>query len=209
MNVAIIGATGNVGRRILQEALSRGHEVTACVRHLASLPFSHEHLRGVSFDILDTEDVATKLTGFDAVITAYGPGFTNVRQLVDATSSLIAGSKRAAVPHLVAVGGAGSLEIAPGVALLTVLPDEWKGIAQAHADSLALYKAEAELLWSYCSPAAYIEPGERTGTFRTGSNTLLTDSEGNSRVSMEDYAIAIVDEVEQKMHVHQQFCVAY
>jgi putative NADH-flavin reductase len=209
MNVAIIGATGNVGRRILQEALSRGHEVTACVRNPSSLPFSHERLRAISFDILNADDAAAKLAGFDSVVSAYGPGFTNVRQLVDATSSLITGSKRAAVQHLVAVGGAGSLEVAPGVALLTVLPEEWKGIAQAHADSLALYKAETELRWSYCSPAAYIEPGERTGTFRTGSNALLTDSEGNSRISMEDYAIAILDEVEQKAHVHQQFCVAY
>lgn len=209
MNIAIIGATGNVGRRILQEALSRGHDVAACVRNPSSLPSSTERLRSISFDIFNTDDVAEKLTGFDAVVTAYGPGYMNVRQLVDATSALLEGSKRAEVPHLIVVGGSGSLEVAPGVALVTVLPDEWKSIAQAHADSLELYKAEVELRWSYCSPAAYLEPGERTGTFRMGSNALLTDNDGNSRISMEDYAIAIMDEVEQGAHVHQQFCVAY
>ena len=209
MNIALIAATGNIGQRILNEALDRGHTVTALVRDPEKVTITHKNLSVSQIDIMNPDDVGSKISGHDAVVSAYGPGWTNVNLLVDATKSLIAGFKKATVPHLVAVGGSGSLEVAPGVQLVDTLPEEWKGIATAHRDTLALYKAEDELPWSYCSPAAYIEPGERTGSFRTGGTSLLVDAGGTSRISMEDFAIAIVDEVEKKAHLNRKFTVAY
>jgi uncharacterized protein len=124
--------------------------------------------------------------------------------------SLIEGVGKAGVKRLIVVGGAGSLEVAPGVRLVDTpqFPAGWKGIALSHADSLPIYR-KAALDWTYVSPAAFIEPGQRTGKYRTGGDQLLTDAKGESRISAEDFAVAVVDELEQKRHVRKRITVAY
>jgi putative NADH-flavin reductase len=157
--------------------------------------------------------VATAVAGHDAVVSAFGPsGTQGVETVGEAARSLIAGLKQAGVRRLVFVGGAGSLEVAPGVRLedLPQFPAAWKPIAQAHTDALDVFRQQGDDLdWTYLSPAALIEPGERTGTFRLGGDRFLTDAEGQSRISAEDYAIALLDEVEDPKHIRQRFTVAY
>lgn len=212
MKIALFGATGMIGQRVLHEALQRGHVVTAIVRDPGKLPATNPNLKTTSGDILDPQSVAAAVTGSDAVISAFGPGPDSPEVLLPATRALIAGLKEAGVKRLVVVGGAGSLEVAPGVELVDAptFPAAWKGIAIAHRDAYHLYKTEAEDLdWSYASPAALIEPGERTGVFRWGTDQLLTDAEGQSRISAEDFAIALLDEAEQHRHIKARFTVAY
>ncbi len=211
MNIALFGASGVLGQRILQEALERGHEVTAIVRDPARLTVKHPHLHVIAGNILDPERVAAAVTGHDVVISAFGPGIEGpVQTLVDAAHSLIAGLHRAGVKRLLIVGGAGSLEVAPGVQIVDTpqFPAEWKPVALAHRDALQVYRG-ADLDWTYLSPAAWIAPGERTGHFRIGTNQLLTDERGESRISAEDFAMALLDEVEQPRFVRQRFTVAY
>lgn len=214
MNIAIFGASGNIGSRIMQEALQRGHTVTALVRNPSRMsgpdtPGATVTVRAA--DITDPAIVAEAVRGHDLVISAYAPPADNVDALLDATRSLLDGVKRAGVQRLIAVGGAGSLEVAPGVQLADspYLPEPWRPIANAHRNSLNIYLDEQQVGWSYAHPAAMIEPGLRTGSFRIGEDKLLTDAEGNSRISMEDFAVAVMDEAEQSAHVRRRFAVAY
>jgi putative NADH-flavin reductase len=213
MRIALFGATGTIGRRILDEALRRGHEVTAIVRDPSQVTETNPKLRVVTGDILDSESVAAAVAGHDAVISAYGPGMNRSPDvLVEATRSLIDGLLTADVARLVMVGGAGSLEVAPGIELIDTpeFPEALLPIARAHSDALAVLNAEAsELEWTNLSPAALIEPGARTGTFRTGFDRLIVDEHGESRISAEDYAIAILDEVEEPRHIRERFTVGY
>jgi putative NADH-flavin reductase len=211
MKIALFGATGTIGRRIAQEALARGHELTAIVRDPARLDVSHECLTAVKGDVLDAASVAAAVKGHDAVISAYGPGGSAPpRTLVDAAPSLIEGLGRAAVRRLVVVGGAGSLEVAPGVQLVDTpgFPAAWKPAALAHRDALAVYRT-ADLDWTYVSPAALIAPGERTGRFRIGTDRLVIDDKGESRISAEDYAVALLDEVERPQFIRRRMTVGY
>lgn len=210
MKLALIGATGTIGQRILHEALNRGHQVTAIVRNSSRLTKQNPNLRVVTADIFNPESVAQAVAGQDAVISAYGAPHGQDQLLVDVARSLIQGVKQAGVPRLLVVGGAGSLEVAPGVQLMDTpafLP-AWKANAQAQRDALNVYR-KADLDWTYLSPAALIQPGERTGHYRTGGEQLVVDAEGNSHISAEDYAIAMLDEVEHPQHVRQRFTVAY
>lgn len=209
MLIAMYGATGMVGSRILNELLTRGHRVKAVVRDGTSVA-ARVSLTTVGGDIFDAANVAAVVTGAEAVLSAYGPGPANPEALVKATHSLIEGVKASGVRRLLAVGGAGSLEIAPGVKLIDApfFPAEWKGIAQAHADALEILR-QSGLDWTSLSPAAMIEPGERTGKFRLGTDQLITDASGNSKISAEDFAVAMVDELEKGHHIQQRFCVAY
>jgi putative NADH-flavin reductase len=144
------------------------------------------------------------------VISAYGPGPDKPDLLVDATRSLIDGVKRAGVRKLLMVGGAGTLEVAPGVELVDSghLPGQWRGIALAHREAKLLL-ADSGLEWTSFSPAGFIEPGERTGKFRLGGDQLIVDAKGESRISAEDYAIAMVDELEHPHHANQRFTAGY
>ena len=172
----------------------------------------------VKGDILDPASVAAAVRGQDAVISAVGPAHTgDVRpqMLVDAAQSLIAGLQRAGVRRLGVVGGAGSLEVAPGVQLVDTpgFPAAWRPVALAHRDALTVYRATPAaptgLDWTYFSPAALIEPWERTGTYRIGTDQLLTDAKGESRISAEDFAVAVLDELERGAHPRQRITVAY
>jgi hypothetical protein len=166
----------------------------------------------VSADLQDSDKVAEIVAGHDAVVSAFAPGFENLDLLVSATRSLIAGLTKAGVKRLIMVGGAGSLEVAPGLQLVDApqFPADWKGIALIHRDALDVLKAEGgELEWTNFSPPALIEPGERTGQFRLGKDNLIADAEGNSRISAEDYAVALVDELEKPQHIRERFTIGY
>lgn len=208
MKIALFGANGTIGQRIAQEALNRGHEVTAVVRNPASLKTIHPNLSITTGDVLNPSSVAQVSAGQDAVISAVGqftPGF-----LVNAAHSLIDGVTLAGTPRLLVVGGAGSLEVAPGLQLFDTpdFPEAWRLPAKEHGASLDVYKT-ANLDWTYLSPAALIQPGERTGKYRIGTDQLVTDKDGNSRISAEDYAIALIDELEKPQFIRRRFTVAY
>ncbi len=212
MKILLIGASGTIGQRILAEALSRGHTVTTVTRDPSKVP-AQDRVKAVKGDVLDAKSLASVANGHDAVVSAFGPsGGQDASKTVDAARAQIAGLKDAGVKRLIVVGGAGSLEVAPGVQVVDTpeFPAAWKGIALAHRDALEVYRKEGgDLEWTYISPPALIEPGTRTGKFRVGADQLLVDANGQSRISAEDYAIALVDEVETPKHVRKRFTVAY
>ncbi len=198
-----------IGSRVLGELVRRGHTVTAVVRHPEKVK-AEPGVNVVQGDITDPAAVASAAKGADAAISAYSPPHTDSGLLTDATRSLLAGLAEAGVRRLIMVGGAGSLEVAPGVPLIDTpsFPAAWKAIALAHRDVLPVLK-NADLDWSYFSPAAMIEPGKRTGKFRLGGTRLVASDQGESKISAEDYAVALVDELENPRHVRQQFTAAY
>jgi uncharacterized protein len=203
MMIALIGATGNVGSRLLAELLRRGHDVTGIARHPERLQ-SQPHVTVRRGDANDEQGLAKLLIGHDAVISA--GRFVSVNP-----GSLIAAVKKAGVKRLLVVGGAGSLEVAPGVQLVDTpdFPAEYKPEAQAGRDFLNMLRSEKELNWTFLSPSAVFFPGERTGKFRLGADQLLTGEDGESRISMEDFAVAFADEIESPHHPRQRFTVGY
>jgi putative NADH-flavin reductase len=215
MKIVLFGATGQVGQRIVREALQRGHQVTGVVRDPSRAQSPDPRVPLVQGDATDPASVARAVQGADAVIGSVSPrpGTTgDAPSLVDVARGLIGGVRQAGVRRLVVVGGAGSLEVAPGVALLDTpgFPDAYKPEAEEGRASLAVYREEAEGLdWTFLSPAIVIQPGERTGRYRTTGDALLTDEQGNSTISYEDYAVALLDELENPKHVGRRFGVAY
>ena len=212
MKIAVFGATGNIGSRVITEALNRGHDVTAIMRRPEDYTLEQPHLKVARGDIFRTQDVEAAVFDHDAVISAYN--FTKGAKpstIVEVAEPLINGLKQAGVKRLIVVGGAGSLEVAPGLQLVDSpgFPPEFKEAALAHRDALKVYREEKELDWTYISPAAYIEPGQRTGIFKIGKDKLITDEQGNSRISMEDFAVAILDELEKPTHIRERFTVGY
>ena len=203
MKIALIGATGNVGSKILAELLGRGHDVTGIVRHPEKLQ-SHPKLTGKRGDITDEVPLAQLLSGHDAVISS-------VRFLSSDPHILLRAVKRAGVKRLLVVGGAGSLEVAPGVQLVDEpkFPQEHRNEALAGREFLNVLREEQELDWTFLSPSALFVPGERTGKFRLGTDQLLVDASGRSKISHEDYAIALIDELEVPRHSRQRFTVGY
>lgn len=207
MEIVLYGATGKAGSRILKELLLRGHKVVAVARDVHNLPAGVE---GREDDLSDINKIASIIRGADALVSAYAPPANDTDQLVAVTEREIAAVERAGNVRLVVVGGAGSLEVAPGVTLLESghLPPEWRAIARAHEKSLKVLQASS-INWTYMSPAGFFEPGERTGKFRLGTNELVVNDKGESRISMEDYAIALVDELEKPEHERARFTVGY
>jgi putative NADH-flavin reductase len=207
VKIAIIGATGLVGTKILSESLDRGHEVTAIVRNPETLPM-HPKLRAAKGDATEPAKLASLVAGHDVVISAFNPGKdergTGARSIIDAV-------KRAEVERLLVVGGAGSLEVAPGKRLVDQpdFPAQWKDGALRTADFLDQLRGETNLDWTFVSPAAMLAPGERTGHYRVGGDQFMTDSDGESRISLEDYAVAMLDEAERPQHHRKRFSVAY
>jgi putative NADH-flavin reductase len=209
MHIALYGATGKSGSRILTELLSRGHQVTAIIRDPAKLP-SRPGLAVVEGDLSSAEAIAGKIAGADAVVSAYAPPPEDTDQLLPVTERFIGAAQQAGLPRLLIVGGASSLEVAPGVTLLASghVPAEWLPIATSHAKVLDLLK-KSSINWTYFSPAAFFEPGERTGKFRLGKDALIANEQHDSRISMEDYAIALVDELESPKHERARFTIGY
>lgn len=217
MHIVLYGATGHIGARILTELLSRRHQVTAVIRNADKLT-ENAALTVQQGDLSDAKQIAEAIAGADAVVSSYGPPPDHTDQLVGVTRRLIEAVQQVSqhanssghAPRLVMVGGAGSLDVAPGVPLLSTpnFPTEYRKIAEAHARALDLLRISS-IDWTSLSPSALIEPGERTGKFRLGQDTLLTTPDGNSRISMEDFAIALVDELEQPQRRRQRFTVGY
>jgi putative NADH-flavin reductase len=212
MHIVLYGATGKAGSRILTELLSRGHQVIAVARHPDKLaPQPNLAVEQGSVDSASAIAASLKdAKGADAVVSAYAPPFSDTDQLVAVTRNFIEAIEQAHVPRFLYVGGAASLEVAPGVTLFESghLPAEWRPIAKSHSDALNLVK-KSGINWTCFSPAGFFEPGQRTGKFRLGKDRLISDAEGNSRISMEDYAIALADELEKPRHERQRFTIGY
>ena len=207
MKIALIGATGNVGSKILAEALQRRHQVTAIVTDLAKL-MARDNLTIIAADATDADALAPAVAGHDAVISAFNPSRDPDGS---GTRAIVAGVKRAGVKRLLVVGGAGSLLLPSGERVIDQ-PDflaEWKKGATLTAAFLDHLREEQELDWVFLSPAAMLAPGERTGAYRVGKDHLLTNAGGESRISQEDYAAAMLDEAERPQHHRERFTVAY
>ncbi|MDP2800648.1 MAG: NAD(P)-dependent oxidoreductase [Phreatobacter sp.] len=203
MKVVLLGASGMVGSRILAELSSRGHTVTA----LARKPDGIAPLPGVTAKAVDAFDrvaLAEAYRGHEVAISS-------VHYLASDADTLIGAAKESGVPRYLVVGGAGSLEVAPGVKLFDTpqFPAIYLDEAKAGGAFLDKLKTEPKLNWTFLSPSALIQPGERTGRFRLGTEQLLVDAAGNSAISAEDYAIALVDELETPKNVRQRFTVGY
>jgi uncharacterized protein len=210
MKIVLYGATGHAGSRILAELVRRGHTVKAISRH-AKEKIPAAGVTTVDDDMSDVGRMAEAIKGSDAVVSAYAPPQNDTDQLVGVTERLVEAVEKNGGPRLVVVGGAGSLLVAPGVTLRASghLPPEWVPIVDSHIKVLENLK-KSSIDWTYFSPAAFFEPGERTGKFRLGKDDLIADERGNSRISMEDYAIALVDELEKPQHRGgQRFTIGY
>ena len=216
MKFAVIGATGYVGNAVVQELAARGHDVTAFARNTGKV-FAAPNVRAVAADVTAAGFVE-QLAGFDAVVSAFNPGWTNPnigRDFRDGYAAILAAAKSAGVPYLLIVGGAGSLYIAPGVQVIDTpdFPKEIYDGANAARELLRDLQARDDLNWSLISPPARLgaEAGfseERTGKYRLGQDDLLMDGDAPAGISVADLAIAIADDVEQKAHLRQRFTVA-
>lgn len=212
MKVAVIGATGWIGSHISEEALSRGHEVVAVVRDPAKVSSDGFDIR--QLDLSDSiATIAAALKGVDAVIASVGGRAAGNHDMVAKTAqALLVALPEASVDRLLWVGGAGSLEVAPGVALVTLpdFPEAYKAEALAQGETLEVFRAyQGSVNWTFISPAAEIFPGEKAGKYRIGGEQLVTDEQGNSRISVTDYAVAMIDELENSAHPRQRMGVAY
>ncbi len=198
MKVTVLGASGRAGSEIVKELARRGHAVTAVARRPERIPEA-PGVTAVAGDVNQPATLVPALSGADAVVSAI--------MFVDSDPQLlIKAVKDAGVPRYLVVGGAGSLEVAPGQALINTpgFPDAYRAEAEAGA-----LRAEPELNWTFLSPSALFDGSERTGTFRLGDDALLTDDQGNSRISFPDYAIAMADEIETPRHPRARFTVGY
>jgi uncharacterized protein len=210
VKVALYGATGKSGSRILKELVSRGHQVIAITRSRSKVPDPDVGVSVRHDDLSDPNNIAAAVDDVDAVVSAYAPPHDNPEAIVGVTQRQVAALSRNGKARLVVVGGAGGLNVAPGVTLLDsgYLPEAYRPIAGAHVQALNVLKA-SETDWTYLAPAAYFEPGQRTGKFRLGKDELIANEQQDSRISMEDYAIALVDELEQPRHRRQRFSIGY
>lgn len=203
MKIAVIGASGNVGARITAELAGRGHSVTAIVRNPEKVA-RLANVTAVKGDVMDQAALAGLLTGHDVAISS-------VHFLASDPARLIAATKASGVGRYIVVGGAGSLEVAPGVRLVTTanFPPQYKAEAEAGGAFLDLLRRESELNWTFISPSALFVAGEKTGKFRLGGDQLLTAADGKSWISYEDYAVALADEIERPAHARKRFTVGY
>jgi uncharacterized protein len=216
VKVVLYAATGQAGRCILDELVNRGHEVTAVARNPDKLPQTVARIRD---DLSSVERIVDTVLGAEAVVSAFGPPRDDPRffssqsytdQLVSVTERLIAAVRKVSIPRLIVVGGCGSLEFSPGVTVLKSghWPEKLVPIATSHMKALAALRA-SDINWTYFSPPMLIEPGVRTGKFRLGGERLIVDEGGKSSVSFEDYAVALVDELEKPAHERSRFTIGY
>jgi putative NADH-flavin reductase len=203
MKIAVIGASGNAGSRITAELARRGHAVTAIARHPDRIA-GGANVTPTRGDVLDQAGLAGLMAGHDAAISS-------VHFLDSDPVKLIGAAKESKVGRYLVVGGAGSLEVAPGVRLVTTpgFPVVYKAEAEKGAAFLDLLRTEKELNWTFLSPSALFMAGERTGKFRLGTDQLLTAADGKSSISFEDFAVALADEIERPAHIRQRFTVGY
>jgi putative NADH-flavin reductase len=203
MKIAVIGASGNAGSRITAELAGRGHTVTAIARNPDRIA-PRANVTPTKGDVMDQAALTALLAGHDAAISS-------VHFLASDPAKLIGAARDSKVGRYLVVGGAGSLEVAPGVRLVTTagFPVAYKAEAEKGAAFLDLLRQEQELNWTFLSPSALFLPGERTGRFRLGIDQLLTAEDGKSSISYEDFAVALADEIERPAHIRSRFTVGY
>jgi putative NADH-flavin reductase len=203
MKIAVIGASGNAGSRITKELAGRGHAVTAIARKPEKIA-TQQNVTAKAGDVMDQAALAQLLAGHDVAISS-------VHFLDSDPAKLIGAAKASGVGRYLVVGGAGSLEVAPGVRLVTTpnFPAQYKAEAEKGGAFLDLLRQEKDLNWTFLSPSALFVPGERTGKFRLGKDQLLTAADGKSWISFEDFAVALADEIERPAHIKSRFTVGY
>lgn len=213
--IVLIGASGFVGSAILKEALDRGIEVTAVVRDPGKITLVSPGLTVKQADVSSVEVVRNLCKGVDCVISAYNPGWSNPDIYEDTLKvypAILKGVKEAGVKRLLMVGGAGTLFVAPGLRVIDsgAIPDAImpgvKGLGEFY---LNILMNEKDIDWVFFSPAGSISPGKRTGKFRLGKDDLITDAAGDSKISVEDYAVAMIDEFEEPKHHRERFTIGY
>lgn len=217
-DIILIGASGFVGSAILEEALNRGHKVTALVRNPEKIQVKNENLTVLAIDATDVEALSKVVAGKDAVISAYNPGWGNPRlyeEILENYPKIIEGVKKAGVQRLLVVGGAGVLYVQPGMRLMDsgTLPAELMPAVKGEGELfLNVLSKDNDIDWVYFAPPANLGnmgKGIRTGKYRLGTDTLLVDEKGDSFISVEDYAVAMIDELEQEAHHKALFTATY
>lgn len=214
-SVVLIGASGFVGTAILNELLSRGHKVTAVVRNPKKINVTNSNLEIVKTDVSDTNVMVEICKGKEAIISAYNPGWANpdiYEETLRNYPLILEAAKRSGAKRLLCVGGAGTLFCAPGLRVVDsgAIPDAIMGgvksLGEFYLNTLMNEKA---IDWIFFSPAGTLEPGKRTGKFRLGKDDLIIDENGISHISVEDYAVAMVDELENPKHHYERFTIGY
>jgi len=213
--IVLIGASGFVGSAILNEALDRGHKVTAVVRHPEKITIVHKNLIVKPGDVSSVETVSEVCKNKEAVISAYNPGWTNPNIYEDTLRIypiILEGVKISGAKRLLITGGAGSLFVSPGLRLMDsgAIPEAYlpavKSLASFFLETLS---NEKYLDWVFFSPAGILEPGLRTAKFRLGKDNLIVNEKGESRISVQDYAVAMIDELEKPSHHQERFTIGY
>ncbi len=213
--IVLIGASGFVGSAVLKEALSRGYQVKAVVRNPEKITEKSPDLIVVKADVTSPATVAQVVKGAGAVISAYNPGWTNpniYQETLTVYPAILQGVKQAGVKRLQIVGGAGTLFVAPGIRVVDTgaIPEEIMGGVKSLGEFyLNTLMNEKDIDWVFFSPAGTLTPGKRTGTYRLGKDNLITDAAGNSNISVEDYAKAMIDELENPQHHQERFTIGY
>lgn len=216
MKIAVIGASGFVGKHLVSELVNRKHSIKAFARNSENI-LAHENVEKIALDVNDVEKLATNLKDVDVVVSAYNAGWTNPNLYDDflkGSKSIQEATKKAGVKRLIMIGGAGSLQATPEIQIVDTpeFPAEIKPGALAARDYLNILKEETELDWTFFSPAPEMHPGTsgvRKGTYRLGTDYPVADEHGRSVLSVEDVAVVIADEVEQPKHIKQRFTAAY
>lgn len=214
-NVVLIGASGFVGTAVLNELLLRGHKVTAIVRNPQKIAFKNPNLTVIKADVSDTKALVDVCKSKDVVISAYNPGWTNPNIYNETLRNyplILDAVKQSGVRRFLCVGGAGTLFCAPGLRVVDsgVIPDAIMGGVKSLGEFyLNTLMHEKDVDWVFFSPAGTLEHGKRTGSFRLGKDDLIVDDNGNSHISVEDYAVAMVDELEAPKHHYERFTIGY
>ena len=214
-NLVLIGASGFVGSAILKEALDRGHKVTALVRHPEKISLVNKNLIVKQGDASFVDTVSSVSKNADVVISAYNPGWKNPDIAVETTrtyKAIIEGVRQAEVKRLLVVGGAGSLFISPGKRLMDTgsMPESFLPAVRALADIYLIdLMAEKNIDWVFFSPAGDLHQGKRTGIFRLGKDDLVVNEKGESKISVQDYAVAMLDEINKPAHHQERFTIGY
>lgn len=214
-NVVLIGASGFVGSAILNELLTKGHKVTVIVRTPQKINVENPNLAVIKADVSDTNTLINACKGKDAVISAYNPGWTNPHIYEETLRNyplILDAVKQSGVKRLLCVGGAGTLFCAPGLRVVDsgVIPEAIMGRVKSLGEFyLNTLMNEKDIDWIFFSPAGTLEPGQRTGKFRLGKDDLIVDENGTSHISVEDYAVAMIDELENPKHHYERFTIGY